>query len=134
VDGVGSVISAAVTDWYAQPSHRDLIDRLEAAGVNFGSEAEAAAREAAKAAIEQTLAGKAVVVTGAVPGHNRQEAEQAITSRGGKSPGSVSKKTFALVVGDGAGSSKLTKAEQLGVPIVPAERFAELLASGELPT
>ena len=134
VDGVGSVISAAVTDWYAQPSHRDLIDRLEAAGVNFGSEAEAAAREAAKAAIEQTLAGKAVVVTGAVPGHNRQEAEQAITSRGGKSPGSVSKKTFALVVGDGAGASKLTKAEQLGVPIVPAERFAELLASGELPT
>ncbi len=134
VDGVGGVISAAVTTWYAQPSNRDLIDRLEAAGVNFGSEAEAAAREAARAAIEQTLEGKAVVVTGAVPGHNREEAEQAITSRGGKSPGSVSKKTFALVVGDGAGASKLTKAEELGIPIVPADRFADLLANGEIPT
>jgi DNA ligase (NAD+) len=134
VDGVGGVISAAVTNWYAQSSNRDLIDRLEAAGVNFGSDEEAAAREAAKAAIEQTLAGKVVVVTGAVPGFNREQAQEAITSRGGKSPGSVSKKTFALVVGDGAGASKLTKAEATGVPIVAAERFAELLASGEIPT
>jgi DNA ligase (NAD+) len=133
VDGVGGVISASISQWIEQPSNRDLIDRLEVAGVNFGSEQEAAAREAAKAAIEQTLQGKAVVVTGAVPGYNREEAEQAVTSRGGKSPGSVSKKTFALVVGEGAGASKLTKAEANGTPIVPAERFAELLATGEIP-
>jgi DNA ligase (NAD+) len=53
--------------------------------------------------------------------------------RGGSSPGSVSKKTFALVVGEGAGASKLNKAEQLGIPQIPAERFEQLLASGELP-
>ncbi len=133
VDGVGEVISAAITRWYEQPSNQDFIARLEAAGVNFGSEEEAAAREAARAAIEQTLGGKSVVVTGAVPGYNREEAEEAITSRGGKSPGSVSKSTFALVVGDGAGASKLTKAEANGIPIVPAERFEELLATGEIP-
>ncbi len=133
VDGVGAVISASITRWYEQPANQDLIGRLEAAGVNFGSEAEAAAREAARAAIEQTLDGKAVVVTGTVPGYHRDEAEEAITSRGGKSPGSVSKSTFALVVGEGAGASKLTKAEANGTPIVPAERFEELLATGEVP-
>jgi len=133
VDGVGAVISAAITQWFEQPSNRDLIDRLQSAGVNFGSEREAAARVAAKDATEQTLKGKAVVVTGAVPGYNREEAEQAITSRGGKSPGSVSKKTFALVVGEGAGASKLTKAEATGTAIVPAVLFAQLLATGEVP-
>lgn len=133
VDGVGSVISASITAWYSQPSNRDFIDRLERAGVNFGSEEEAAAAEAARAATPQTLAGKTVVVTGAVPGYTREEAEQAIVLRGGKSPGSVSKKTFALVVGEGAGASKLTKAEQYGTPIVPAERFEDLLATGEIP-
>jgi DNA ligase (NAD+) len=133
VDGVGGVISAAISAWYAQAPNREFLDRLEAAGVNFGSEAEAAAREAERAAVPQTLTGKAVVVTGAVPGYNREEAETAITLRGGTSPGSVSKKTFALVVGEGAGASKLTKAEAAGIPIVPAERFAELLDTGEVP-
>jgi DNA ligase (NAD+) len=45
----------------------------------------------------------------------------------------VSKKTFALVVGDAPGASKLKKAEELAIPIVPAERFESLLESGELP-
>jgi DNA ligase (NAD+) len=134
VDGVGGVIAAALGRWYEQPSNREFLDRLEAAGVNFGSEEEAQAAIAARAAIEQTLAGKAVVVTGAVPGHTREGAEAAIVARGGKSPGSVSKKTFALVVGEGAGASKLGKADELGIPQVPAERFEELLASGEVPT
>lgn len=133
VDGVGDVIAAALSRWYEQPSNRDFVDRLESAGVNFGSEEEVLAALAARAAIPQTLVGKAVVVTGAVPGYTREGAEEAITSRGGTSPGSVSKKTFALVVGEGAGASKLTKAEQHGVPQVPAERFDELIESGELP-
>jgi DNA ligase (NAD+) len=74
-----------------------------------------------------------VVVTGAVTGYTREEAEEAIMARGGKSPGSVSKKTFALVVGDAPGASKLKKAEELAIPIVPAERFESLLESGEPP-
>ena len=133
VDGVGGVIAAALGRWYAEPSNREYLDRLQAAGVNFGSEEEVQAALAARAAIEQTLAGKNVVVTGAVPGYTREGAEEAVVLRGGKSPGSVSKKTFALVVGEGAGASKLTKAEELGIPQVPAERFEELLATGELP-
>ena len=84
------------------------------------------------ATIEATLAGKAVVVTGAVPGYTREEAEAAILARGGTSPGSVSKKTFCVVVGDAPGASKLTKAEELGVPIVTAENFERLLATGSV--
>jgi DNA ligase (NAD+) len=133
VEGVGGVIAGAIGRWYEKPVNREFIDRLEAAGVNFGSEEEVQAALAARAAIAQTLEGKAVVVTGAVPGYAREEAEDAITVRGGTSPGSVSKKTFALVVGEGAGASKLNKAEQLGIPQVAAERFEELLASGEVP-
>jgi DNA ligase (NAD+) len=79
------------------------------------------------------LAGKAVVVTGTLEGFNREEAEAAIKDRGGKSPGSVSAKTFAVVVGAEPGASKLAKAEALGVPVLDEAGFRLLLASGELP-
>jgi DNA ligase (NAD+) len=79
------------------------------------------------------LAGKSVVVTGSLEGWSREEAEEAITARGGKSPGSVSARTTAVVVGDSPGASKLTKAEQLGVPMLDEEGFRRLLDTGELP-
>ena len=69
-----------------------------------------------------------VVVTGSVPGLTRNEGNEAVERLGGKSSGSVSKRTDLVVVGEGAGS-KATKAEELGVRILPAERFAEVLAA-----
>jgi DNA ligase (NAD+) len=74
-----------------------------------------------------------VVVTGTLEGYSREEAEEAIKARGGKSPGSVSKKTTAVVVGDSPGASKLTKAETLGVPILDEAAFEQLLTTGEVP-
>ncbi len=133
VDGVGTVIAETIATWFAQEANAAYIDRLEAAGVNFGDPEAAAAAAAARAAIPQTLAGKTVVVTGALAGFTREGAEEAITSRGGKSPGSVSKKTLALVVGDSPGASKLTKAESLGIPILDEAGFVQLLETGELP-
>ncbi len=73
-------------------------------------------------------------MTGTLEGLTRDEAEAAVIARGGKSPGTVSKKTFAIVVGDAPGSSKLTKAEKLGVPIVDGAGFSKFLETGELPT
>jgi DNA ligase (NAD+) len=128
VEGVGGVIASTVRSWFDQPANQAFIERLRTAGVGFGDPDAARRAAEARAAIPQTLEGRAVVVTGTVPGHQREDAEAAIASRGGKSPGSVSKKTFALVVGDGAGASKLTKAEANGTPIVPAARFEEFLA------
>jgi DNA ligase (NAD+) len=74
------------------------------------------------------------VVTGTIDGYTREEAERAIVTRGGKSPGSVSKSTFALVVGESPGAAKLTKAESLGIPIFDAEAFETLLETGERPS
>jgi DNA ligase (NAD+) len=125
VEGVGPVIAASITGWYANPEHRELIEKLRAAGVEFGNVA--VSRQ------PQVLAGKAVVVTGTLEGFTREEAEAAIKDRGGKSPGSVSSKTFAVVVGADPGAAKLTKATALGVPILDEAGFRHLLETGELP-
>lgn len=125
VDGVGPVIAASVRSWFDDPQHRELVDRLVAAGLNTrGPEA---------STLPQVLLGKTVVVSGTLDGYTREEAEAAITDRGGKSPGSVSKKTTALVLGASPGASKVTKAEALGVPILDQAGFEHLLATGELP-
>ena len=81
---------------------------------------------AASSTVEQTLVGRAVVVTGAVEGYSRDGAEEAIVARGGTSPGSVSKKTYCVVVGEAPGASKVTKARELGSPHGRRRRFREL--------
>ena len=129
VAGVGQVISASVSDWWSREAHRDLVDRLDHHGVDLSVSEGPSVSD-----LPATLEGRAVVVTGTVPGHTRESAQAAVLARGGTAPGSVSAKTYALVVGDGAGASKLTKAESLGIPVVSADRFDELLESGEIPT
>jgi DNA ligase (NAD+) len=129
VSGVGGVIAEAIHDWFGIEHNRAFIEKLRAAGVDFGRPVERAAPDQ-----PQTLAGKAVVVSGTLEGYTREGAVEAVVARGGKSPGSVSAKTFALVVGDSPGASKVTKAEQHGVPIVGGtEAFERLLETGELP-
>lgn len=71
-----------------------------------------------------------MVVTGTLEGFNRDEAKEAILSRGGKASGSVSKKTSYVVAGENAGS-KETKARDLGVPVLDEAGFLRLLETGE---
>jgi len=126
VEGIGPTIAQSVHDWFALPANRVIIDKLRESGVNVeGPDAPGA---------PQTLAGLAVVVTGTLTGHTRDGAEAAIKARGGKSPSSVSKKTTAVVVGDGPGATKVTRAEELGVPILDEAGFEHLLSTGELPS
>jgi DNA ligase (NAD+) len=126
VDGVGGVIAASVVSWFAVPENSAIIEKLRTAGVDFG--------RVEVSTEPQTLTGKAVVVTGTLANYSREGAEQAIKARGGKSPGSVSARTYAVVVGAEPGASKLTKAEQLGVPVLDEAGFETLLRTGELPT
>ena len=125
IDGLGDVIANSITKWFKDKSHQAIIKKFRIAGVEFGNVVVSNA--------PQNLVGKAVVVTGTVEGFSREGAQEAITSRGGKSPGSVSAKTFALVVGDEPGASKLTKAESLKIPIIDSAGFLVLLETGELP-
>jgi DNA ligase (NAD+) len=69
-----------------------------------------------------------VVVTGSVPGLTRNEGNEAVERLGGKSSGSVSKRTDLVIVGDGAGT-KAEKAAELGVRLMPADEFAALLSA-----
>jgi DNA ligase (NAD+) len=125
VDGLGPIIAASVHGYFSQPRHLEIIDKLRRGGVNFeGPEV---------VDIPQTLEGMAVVVTGTLENYSRDSAADAIKSRGGKNPGSVSKKTTAVVVGASPGASKLTKAEEAGVPILDEAGFEYLLNTGELP-
>jgi DNA ligase (NAD+) len=123
-EGVGPIIAASITAWFSNEGNRAMVEKLRAAGVDFG--------QVVVSRLPQVLAGKAVVVSGTLERFSREEAEAAIKDRGGKSPGSVSAKTFALVVGDGPGASKLSKAESLGIPVLDEAGFTALLATGEL--
>jgi DNA ligase (NAD+) len=125
VEGIGPKIATSVHEFFASPSNREVIEKLRKAGVNFsGPEAPD---------VPQTLAGLSIVVTGTLDGWSREEAEEEVKARGGKSPGSVSKKTTAVVVGEAPGAAKLTKAEELGVPILDEAGFTHLIETGELP-
>ncbi len=124
-DGVGPVIAASVAGFFALERNREVVEKLRAAGVDFG--------RVEAPALPQVLAGRSVVVTGTLPGYSREAAEEAIKARGGKAPGSVSSRTTALVAGAEPGQAKLTRAAELGIPVLDQAGFEHLLETGELP-
>ena len=129
VAGIGATIANSIVTWFSLESNREFIERLRAGGMELGTEVGA---DATGERVDQVLVGKSVVVTGTLSELSRDDAAAEILARGGKSPGSVSAKTFAVVVGDGPGASKVSAAERHGVPMIDEAAFLALLASGEL--
>ncbi|WP_405011486.1 NAD-dependent DNA ligase LigA [Kitasatospora sp. NBC_01539] len=121
-EGVGPGTARAVREWYAEDWHREILEKWRAAGVRF-------TEEGVEEQGERPLEGLTVVVTGTLAGHTRDGAKEALTSRGAKVTGSVSKKTHFVVAGDNPGS-KFDKAVQLGLPVLDDAGFAVLLADG----
>ncbi|MEV2239896.1 NAD-dependent DNA ligase LigA [Micromonospora sp. NPDC049891] len=121
VDGVGPTIAASIREWFAVDWHREVVRKWAEAGVRM---AEEAVQEGPR-----PLEGVTVVVTGTLGGFSRDQAAEAIQSRGGKVSGSVSKKTGFVVVGDNPGS-KADKAASLKVPVLDEEGFRVLLDAG----
>ena len=117
IDGFGAVMAQSVLAFFAKEGTEDLLGRLERAGENMEWHGE-----------EKTdkLAGKTIVVTGTLPTLSRAEAEALITKNGGKASGSVSKKTAYVLAGEAAGS-KLTKAQQLGIPVIDETAFLQMI-------
>ena len=121
VDGVGGIIAESVIEWFEIDWHKTIIKKWKKAGVQL--------EETFINENPQTLAGLTLVVTGSLESFTRDGVDEVIVLHGGKSAGSVSKKTDFVVVGSEAGS-KATKAEELGVKILNEAQFKVLLASG----
>lgn len=125
-EGVGPVVAQSIAEFMSSEGNRRTLERLQAQGLTMHQEG-AAVRGVGP------LAGMTVVITGTVDGFTRDEARRAVVAAGGKATDSVSKNTTLVVAGPGGGS-KLAKAEKLGVPVVDAAQFAELIAGRLSPT
>ncbi|HZL50268.1 MAG TPA: NAD-dependent DNA ligase LigA [Terracidiphilus sp.] len=115
VEEVGPRISQSIIEFFADKENRDLVSRLRDAGVDMKAE---------KKQCSTQLAGQTFVLTGTLPTLSRDEAKKRIEDAGGKTAGSVSKKTDYVVAGEEAGS-KLDKARELKIRVIDE---AELLA------
>lgn len=108
IEDFGAVTASCVIDYFSHPTNIELCRRL----IDLGLLTEATSK-----AVDDSLAGLTFVLTGTLPTMGRSEASALIKERGGKTAGSVSKKTSYVVAGEEAGS-KLTKAHELGVPVI----------------
>ncbi|MBP3936103.1 MAG: NAD-dependent DNA ligase LigA [Clostridia bacterium] len=117
IDGVGAVLADSVVSYFANDENRRSIDKLREAGVNMTCLTERK---------DDRFAGMTFVLTGTLPTMGRSEASALIEQYGGKTSGSVSKKTSVVLAGEDAGS-KLTKAQALGIRIINEQEFLEML-------
>jgi DNA ligase (NAD+) len=127
IDGIGPKIAASVREFFSIPKNVEVVERLRKSGVSmeqegFGEEPEQ----------PQTLAGLTFVLTGTLEKYTRTEAGNRLKAMGAKVSGSVSKRTSYVVAGAAAGS-KLTKAEQLGVPVLDEAALDGILSTGQVP-
>jgi len=120
IDGVGPIIAQSVAEWITKDSSRALVAKLQHYGVN---PTQAIRREAAP--VEGPFAGKVFVITGTLS-QERDAVAEWITTRGGKVTDSVSKKTSYVVVGEAPGASKISKAQQLNIPMIGEEELHQL--------
>ena len=117
IEGFGPIMAKSVRAYFDLAGTAHLISRLKEAGVNMTAQSTAQ---------DLRLAGKTFVLTGTLPTLTRQEATELVERYGGKTSSSVSKKTGYVIAGEDAGS-KLTKAQQINVPILSEEEFLKLL-------
>lgn len=113
---IGEVSARSIRSFFDQSENRALIDSLKAMGVNMSEP------KVENAAPDNPFAGKTVVLTGTLSQMGRSEAKKMLEDLGANVSGSVSKKTDLVIAGEKAGS-KLTKANDLGIPVWDEERF-----------
>ncbi len=119
IDDIGDVIAKNVYDYFRDPKSLEQIEILRCIGVNM-------IYTSSKTGTETPFTGKTVVLTGSLEHYSRDEASEIIENLGGKTSGSVSKKTDYVLYGEAAGS-KLTKAQQLGITLITEEEFMEMI-------
>ena len=118
IKDIGPVVANSVVEFFGQGQTKDLIEKLQQAGVNMKYLEEEGA--------DDRFAGKTFVLTGGLDNFTRGEASNIIEKFGGKTSSSVSKKTDYVLAGEEAGS-KLTKAQNLGITIINEEQFKDMI-------
>ena len=118
VDEIGEITANSIREFFMQDQTKDLLKKLKAAGVNM--------REIEDENSDNRFLGKTFVLTGTLENFTRDEASEIIEKFGGKTSGSVSKKTSYVLAGEDAGS-KLTKAQSLGIPVITEAQFDEMI-------
>jgi len=121
IDGIGPVVANSVAQFFSLEVNRALLEKLKAAGVN------PVADTAALAPLGDQLAGKTFVITGTLPTLSREQAAALIAAHGGKVTGGVTKKTSYLLAGADPGGSKISKAQEVGVPVLDEEGLRALI-------
>lgn len=124
IDDIGPISAKCVYEYFRQERSQKLLAKLKAAGVNMEQEIVEPPTD------DLPLSGQTVVITGTLPDMSREEAAELIKANGGKVTGSVSKKTSFLLAGEAAGS-KLTKAQELGIPVLSLEELQAKLENRE---
>lgn len=118
INDIGPIVANSIKEFFEQEQTLDLIKKLKEAGVNMNSKEEEIQ--------DNRFEGKTFVLTGSLENYTRGEASNIIEKFGGKTSGTVSKKTDYLLAGEDAGS-KLTKAQNLGVTIISEKEFEDLI-------
>jgi DNA ligase (NAD+) len=121
INDVGDISANAIVDFFSNSENRDVLERLEKAGVNFTSVEDGTGTD-------QRFTGLTFVLTGTLPSMGRSEMEELVKKHGGKVSGSVSKNTNYLIAGENAGS-KLTKANELGIQVISEDDILTMLNS-----
>ncbi len=116
---IGKIIAESIYNFFREEQTIDLINKLKEYGVNMVAEKEEG--------VDERFAGKTFVLTGTLEKYSRDEASEIIEKFGGKTSGTVSKKTAYVLAGEAAGS-KLTKAQNLGIPIITEQEFEEMIS------
>ena len=118
VHEIGRTTAESIAEFFRSPHNQEVLAKLRAEGVRPQSHASAPQSD--------ELKGKTFVFTGTLLRLKREEAEEMVKTRGGRASGSVSKQTTYVVAGDNAGS-KLTKAQELKVPVLTEDEFIDMI-------
>ena len=119
IHDIGDTIAESILNYFSDEHNSTIVDQLKEIGLNMKYLGE-------KIQYNENIAGKTFVLTGSLELFTREEAEEIIENLGGKTSSSVSKKTYAVIVGKDPGS-KYQKAQELGIKILTEEEFKDII-------
>lgn len=122
IDEIGDRIAQSIVSYFANPTNKDLVERLQKAGLQMQRS------EEDETAFSDKLKGKSIVISGVFQHHSRDEYKEMIEKNGGKNAGSISSKTSFILAGDNMGPAKWEKAQKLGIEIITEEMFLAMLS------